>query len=465
MLQGEYGFSNDIFINCMVLTEEKNSIISHENAHKMTVAGSVLGDLIIMLEKSSKIDQSNDWLLNFLVSRVRRMQEQIATYIEMLTILDEQGKSAYISAVQKLKYTNRLYYKYYYNLYSKVSDQLIFELNESGQIHELIDLIMRIGIISLNINIAEILDWENITEKKISEIFSDEKLRYHFNPNVRFGALTKNIFLKSLEEGLELEEIQDILDSTVKDRTLDDSIEIISKLYMNSPMYSRIMERVKKIELKEYSGIVLQNLDILSIYPMIETGYSNKQHVEFDSMLNLENESRKNLKQNFLIFHHLAGGLEDFKFCSLMSYKINTQLNVAKYSNLEEGEKLIKQTSLPIVFIQTRLIKQLYNNLDFHKNRVYVFMENSIISTLDFIEEYFSTIDFYVIKTKHFGIITFNNNKITLIQLVDKTSLDKIKKVLEELGHLEKKRYTETHEEIKATATRLFMFGMSIKNA
>ncbi|WP_086444065.1 hypothetical protein [Candidatus Enterococcus lemimoniae] len=90
-------------------------------------------------------------------------------------------------------------------------------------------------------------------------------------------------------------------------------------------------------------------------------------------------------------------------------------------------------------------------------------MENSIINTVDFIEEYFETSKFYIIKTKKYGIFTFNNNKITLIQLVDKSAINKVKYVLNELGYSESKSYISNHDEIKGLTKKIFTTGMSIR--
>nr|OTO68571.1 hypothetical protein A5866_000769 [Enterococcus sp. 12C11_DIV0727] len=116
------------------------------------------------------------------------------------------------------------------------------------------------------------------------------------------------------------------------------------------------------IELKVYTDIIYNNLDVLSAYPMLEkNSKDNKTTPELESIKELKNKINQNPQKNFLMFYHLLGGFEEFMFCSNMSIQLNQGYLLSRYSDLEEGKDLIAQTSLPIVFCQTKLIKMLYN--------------------------------------------------------------------------------------------------------
>ncbi|ENJ9652954.1 hypothetical protein AB2T14_000540 [Clostridium botulinum] len=90
-LQGQYRFNNDFFINIDNTVDENKHIVIHENVHKQLSNMSTIGLLLIMMEKTRIIDGSKKWLFDKLLDSSNKLQEQVATNIEYLWILQNNG--------------------------------------------------------------------------------------------------------------------------------------------------------------------------------------------------------------------------------------------------------------------------------------------------------------------------------------------------------------------------------------
>ena len=193
---GYFDNGNNYFINGGLQNEKMNTMLSlfqHEYTHYVIFHTSSLGLLIVMSEKIAQLDSSKNWLFHEISRYYKRMQEEIATYSEMLSYYKINGKEEFIRFREDLRNNNPDYYRYYRKLCNRnylLSENSFLRYN-SEKIDELIETLYQIGRDSFNVNIEKLKLGSIHDEKELQTKMSLS--REEFNPNYRFGQLVKSL--------------------------------------------------------------------------------------------------------------------------------------------------------------------------------------------------------------------------------------------------------------------------------
>jgi len=412
-LQGQYRFSNDFFINIDNAIDENKHIVIHENVHKELSCMSTIGLLLIMMEKSRIINGSKKWLFDMLLDSSNKLQEQVATNIEYLSILKNYGIEQYMKKTEELS-KNKTYAKHFNSL-----NIINKNVKTADGAEQAMKTILLVGILSLNINLDTFPLWEFKNENDFQRYISIENNNIKYNPNTRFKILLKYFFnpnyIQSNYKDIEL------VDSTTydSDEISDLCRQTIQKIYKDSKVLDRIIQRTEGIDNKNYIIVDIDDVSVLSAYPTDLNSQQIKIKLEFVdldksiALLKAENNS-------ILRFTHLLGGLEDISLLSYWPLNKN-EMYTARY-NIKDIINIVKEVENPIVFAQSKLFEQTGKKILQHFNfrPVYILMENAIGSSLPFIYREFIGGKYTILKDLKYDILVLIKSDVILIQLVVK---------------------------------------------
>ena len=103
---GLYALENEILVD-----SNKNSnkhIEAHETVHLLLSTGTTYGLFLVMLKKALVMSKNKEWIKKEFVDSMKRMQECIATAIQYLSILKNEGKESYNRLYGRLKVNMRI---------------------------------------------------------------------------------------------------------------------------------------------------------------------------------------------------------------------------------------------------------------------------------------------------------------------------------------------------------------------
>ncbi|MBH0345675.1 hypothetical protein [Bacillus paranthracis] len=458
MREGHYAFSNDTHINAAGKAKNNKQLVRHEFVHKKTVAASTYGTLLIMMEKASLIDNSKIWLFNELLDIYNKMQEQTATFIEYFGIIQEEGIEEFYRKVEELKNTNKVYYKHFSFIFDYIKKE---DFSDEELVKNIINLITAISIISSNIKLDK-LPFDEWSEKKdIQRFFSKNENVLKFNPNKRFETLIKGNFAESSKYE---NQVKIISENTYLEKDLINiGINAINQIYCDSKGLNIIRERVSTFQLQSYDFEDINLLAELTAFPLLyNTDWKiTEEMTELDVTLNKLKEDNNTI----LYFHHLLAGLEKTSILSCFSVR-DSELKVtsSKYY-LEEITSIIKKVDNPIVFAQSKIYTR-YKDVLHQKlsdRHMYIFMENSLYSSYQFISSEFSSSKYMQISQEGYDIIVIRKQNFTLLQLVVKGLGKEVKDALAEIN-IQPANILETmaiysDEEIKKVASVMLNAG------
>ncbi|KRF59837.1 hypothetical protein ASG97_00160 [Bacillus sp. Soil745] len=464
MREGNYAFTNDTHIS--VANEKKNlkQILKHEFVHKETVGMSTFGILLMMMEKASIVDNRKMWLFNELLDIFNKMQERTATFIEYFDIIREEGMEEFNRKVEELKNTNKTYYKYFSFIYEYLKKEEHFLKKES--VEEIINKIKDISILSSNVEIDK-LPFDEWSEKKdIQRYFSENENILKFNPNKRFEALIKWEFDRRSKYKNQAEKV---LENTyLESDTINVCINAIIRIYSDSKGLNIIHERISKFQFNEYDYENIYHLRALTAFPMLYNIDLNCSHerAEVNTTLNKLKKDNKSIMH----FNHLLAGFEKFALLSCISDRDSELKVTTSPYNLEEITSIIKKVDNPIVFSQSKIYTRykdiLHQNLN--DRQMYIFMENSLLSSYNFLSSEFASSKYVQISQEGYDIIAIRKKNFTLIQLVVQGAGKEVKNALEEIN-IQPANILETmaiyNEEVKNVASSIFkLCNVAVKN-
>ena len=429
---GRYNLGNDTFINSNNSSLLNVDVTLHEKIHKDLCVSSSYGLLTIMLNKNNAIYRDMNWLLDFLSRHMKRMQEIIATGIELLNVYSVYGKSEYINRLTALK-SNPTYYNYYRKLH-----YCGLKINNQEEIENIINKLFAIGVLSLNIDLTKI-PFESInTEKEFQVFLSKENNNIKFIPNRRFETLLVKLLMNNVPENIINKEklIYETTFTSFDNNALkENALYAIEKVYSNSSLCATLMERAKTIGRYEIICNKDINNEYLSAYPIDFESYKQipykKNIIETNIFLSELNNNNNNNNNKVVRFEHLLAGFENIPLISIWDLS-KSELTTTRY-DMDFFDYYVKACKYPIIFMQKKLfskVKYKIKGLSF-KLPIYLLMDSCIGSNLDFIYKHFSHGNYTYFGDNSVTLIIYRGSYV-LIQFIIKNLIDQLDILLTE---------------------------------
>ncbi len=208
-------------------------------------------------------------------------------------------------------------------------------------------------------------------------------------------------------------------------------------IYKDSELLNNIKQRLTSFKFVEYSADKLEHLEVLTAFPLL---YDQEIPVNHNFIINdVLSTTLEYLKQNpdsILEFNHLLSGLEHLSLLSCVSAKSEGIELLTGLYDINKLTSIIKAVDNPIVLLQGKIYKKYKYILHQQTNNksIYIFMENSFLSSYEFISSEFHSSEYIYITATEFDIVAIKNKNFILIQLVVKGSQNSVKEILEEVN-------------------------------
>lgn len=391
------------------------SIIQHESVHYQIFHCSSLGMYLLMCEKISKVDYSRDDILLELRRYYKRMQEELATYIEMVRYLLQHGYEKFIEEVNRMKYDNKEYYSYFKKISCRNDKLGILKLKtyEPEKLVSLIRCLLRVGIDAFNIEIG-VLKFEEIQSPiDLQRKMSNE--RFLFNPNRRYKELVKTIMFK---DGEFQYNNQSISVAPLDTYTIQEYIEMVQRNY---PENKVVQSRLKSFKITEFENYPIEAPDLSNSFPFLDIkgktyNFTIPEIGDFDKFDEyFENDDIK-IKDiyvypdghQFCFIVRLLGGREVlyqlFDYIKGESYRIVLQLAfkhrcVIRFFNF-------------YIFNYPNW-KTLVNVLP---KETYIFIPASFSSSVNNIFKFLNGWEFKILEMNGYDVLAFKNEKLVVLQ-------------------------------------------------
>lgn len=456
---GYFDNGNNYFINGGLQNEKMNTMLSlfqHEYTHFVIFHTSSLGLLIVMSEKIAQLDSSKNWLFHKISRYYKRMQEEIATYSEMLSYYKINGKEEFIRFREDIRINNPDYYRYYRkmcNRNSLLSENSFLRYN-SEEIDELIETLYQIGRDSFNVNVEKLNIGNIHDEKELQTTMSVSRLE--FNPNYRFGQ-----FVKSLSRG-RYNTPSYIPVTPIETYKISDYIKIVRSIFPNNNMVEERLSGFSinssfkpngnpdlsrsfpfididgerhnyKLPCIEMNPQVLLNIPEIVYVDLIFTNF-------FDKLFSNITITQKNGKQTTTFFEISDKSDAIYYVLELLS-KHNAILRLLDYSIFEFSN----WTDILEVF----------------PNRSYLCLSTNVASSIDKIVENLTGAQFDIVKMEGYSILIIQSGNLSLVQPIVTQYTATLSIVLEILG-LEKSSFIKDQEECKKAGI-FIMDGVNVR--
>ncbi len=367
-------------------TDRIASVCRHEAQHAELYTTTTYGQLVLMMEKNALFHEKSKWVYEVLFTYMNRMQERIAVNIENLNVFFNTNKEEYIKAVENLKEKNTKYYNYFRKLCC-INGRVRTE-DDAGQA---IEILRAIGRMALNIRIDEIPIEDMDEPKDMQRFFGEGDNATKYVPNKRFDIIINALFRNNGKNN----DIEFILAGGIDAE--DDNIEYIhstaeekaKKILKGSIIYDRLVKRIATVG-TVHVELPCENIEYLMNMPIDldrtdKANFIQKPLVDFLDIL-----KREKYKDSIVFLQHSMGGFEDIHVIDLLDYKEKKKYYTV-VMNEEIFHKVIQSIPQHIVFIQTKLFRQLKNRIRglAQKLPIYIFIENSIYNGIEFISKNF----------------------------------------------------------------------------
>ncbi|RHC93508.1 hypothetical protein DW820_09965 [Streptococcus parasanguinis] len=412
------------------------SIIKHESTHYKSFVFSIFGTFYRMWSKLLDLQElrRSKPLFDHLQMYFSKMQEQAATYNEIVDELSKLDESEYDDYLKNFRDSNKKYYKYFDAMRRNSNGVLgtlhIKEINaakNTDKLHELIDTILFLSF-SIDIKQFSLEKWQ-----KITDIDSDMTTNEQLNPNKRFQMILNNLIydpqgncitidMESLSETLRIPNPSDY-------DTLDDYHKIFERL-LGKKYSLPILILISKSGVETDESIFKD--EVLMAYPSLPI---------FRPTENLFLNPIKLLDAN-----NVLGQKEKYKYAQIItqnyfkSWAIHL-INETKMVIIEDVNEmssamlllnqLIKQFDLTV----TTSSKLPFKILDRIEYDVFVFMTRPISENLKYINDEYRDGYYNIVKNDDMNFLLVKKNRIMLIQPLIASQINLVKSRLDQIAN------------------------------
>lgn len=460
---GYFDNGNNYFINGGLQNEKMNTMLSlfqHEYTHFVIFHTSSLGLLIVMSEKIAQLDSSKNWLFHKISRYYKRMQEEIATYSEMLSYYKINGKEEFIKFREDIRINNPDYYRYYRkmcNRNSLLSENSFLSYN-SEKIDDLIETLYQIGRDSFNVNIKELKFGSIHNEKELQTIMSSSRLK--FNPNCRFGQIIKSlnrdgkIFKYNIPNYIPVTPIEKF--------EISDYINIVQSVFPNN---KNVKDRLSGFSLNS-SFKPYGYPDLSQSFPFTDVG--GEKHNYKMPRIEMNPEVLLNIPE--IVYVDLIFNKTLDKLFSNITITQKNGKQTMTYFEIGDKSAAIYYV-LELLSKHNAILRLLdysifeFSNwtdiLEVFPNRSYLCLSTNVASSIDKIVENLTGAQFDIVKMEGYSILIIQSGNLSLVQPIVTQYTATLSIALEILG-LEKSSFIKDQEECKKAGI-FIMDGVNVR--
>ncbi|WP_339289157.1 hypothetical protein [Paenibacillus sp. FSL E2-0201] len=442
----------------------------HEYIHSYLTKGTLYGIYLITLNSLNRIDQKHERSLRLLISNMIRMQETVATLVELIYIFSKCGEdemnnhlrqltkpySTYINDYRYLlnkDYAINLFKRYRVYLEDNVGrvemEDFIEKFSSTSELTTALNIlnfvIIRTAEIALNIDLRKIDKQLWINTNKIEKIINNDCLRY--NPSTRFKKIMKSVlpdfkrnpnkeFMFVVPGDIYTQEIindemlygikEDVLSRYVDNEVINSQNAIH---FTNTVDEDKYVQKTNILKIEE-----LENESLLYAMPYIlNTESANaifgKRVKYLISDVEFTNIDKILPHSEIIHIHVTTGRKNQYKYYIGLSSDLNKNIknNTANYDDveirasmdrLEEFQKLLSDYKGIMYFTGCNRTEHVLDSIDYSNNTnpIFVNSASSMKPSIDFVNKYFKGQSGFVIKSDFGDVLCVKKNNLIFFQ-------------------------------------------------
>lgn len=391
--EGEHRFTNGIAISESLAKERIKPVLQHEFAHNELYTMTTFGQMILMLEKNSLMDEESRVFKEVLFAYTNRMQERTAVNIEIIRECTSNGMAAYNNAIERLK--DRNYYNYFRKLCC-INGKI--ETEEDAKVLD--NVLMGIAKIAMNVKPELIPIDKHRDPKRLKKYFDDSHNSPMISPNKRFDILV-NVIFRENDNNNDMDSV--IAGSIDFDKMQDyayihnEALNQVSKVYKDNMLGERLVERLKTIGVMSFD---FEGANYLSVKPVM----INEKKEIYMKQVNTQEELISVAKLNNsseLFVAHTIGGFEEIHVISVYGHENGKKIMYNLYAlNLDDFFKVLSSIEFSLVFYKTKLFGKEAKSIRKMAKRlpIYIYEDSPMLKDLPFLSSYFVNGEFGFIK-------------------------------------------------------------------
>ena len=261
--EGQFRFTNGSIIDEKLNADRLIDVVNHELTHAILYSSSTYGQMILMLEKNSIVDEKSKMLYSSLFKYMNRMQERTAVNVELMIKCVNNGMQEYNRSIELLKDRNNVYYNYFRKLCC-----INGKIANEDDANKLTNILIAIAKIALNVNLDNIPLERFKYEKDVDRYFTKAENAICSSPNRRFDILINTLFRNNNNDN----NIELVLDGGIPFEYLDDNVYIhdiafnaVTSLYSYNMNKNRLIKRIESVGQKEIE--YFKDYELLTVKP------------------------------------------------------------------------------------------------------------------------------------------------------------------------------------------------------
>ena len=381
--EGQFRFTNGSIIDEKLNADRLIDVVNHELTHAILYSSSTYGQMILMLEKNSIVDEKSKMLYSSLFKYMNRMQERTAVNVELMIKCVNNGMQEYNRSIELLKDRNNVYYNYFRKLCC-----INGKIANEDDANKLTNILIAIAKIALNVNLDNIPLERFKYEKDVDRYFTKAENAICSSPNRRFDILINTLFRNNNNDN----NIELVLDGGIPFEYLDDNVYIhdiafnaVTSLYSYNLNKNRLIKRIESVGQKEIE--YFKDYELLTVKPAqinenksIYT-YIVKSKSEFINLLH-EQENK------FVYILNSIRGFEDFIVICIYLQEIEKRVILSYCMVDEEKEEffsLLSTLECKFVFYKTKVFGKDNNSIRKMVKilPVYIYEDTPLLYSLD----------------------------------------------------------------------------------
>lgn len=424
---GSYHYRESAYINEANLQGSSlDSIIVHETTHRNSFIDSTFGMFYRMWKKLLDVPEfrKSKPLFDCLQKYFEKMQEQAATYTEIVAELSELDTHEYSQYISGYREQNKKYYNYYNGLILSSKGVLgvgnIKKINSSqntDKLYYIIDEILRLSF-SIDVTKFNVEKW-----KKVSDVEANISQNCQLNPNTRFKTILKALEYSEEKSCIILnqEALKKIEIVDYDNYDLEKYLDIFVKLF-GKENETFILNLIVKSGVETDKEIITDKA--LLVYPDL-SAFISKKNVFLNKLEMVDDSILLSNKMDYkyvMIITQL-----NFSLWSAMlinETKISLMPNTRDKSDMTYNIKFINeliQNSDLIVTTQSKLPMRIIKKI---KSEIIIFMSRSVSENLRYIKDEYSSGNYNFVKYNDLNFLIVKKDSALLIQPLISSQID-----------------------------------------
>lgn len=435
---GSYHFKEGFYIDeCNFNGGSVESVILHEATHRDSFIYSTFGTFYRMWSKLLNVPEFRKTkpLFDCFQNYFKKMQEQAATYNEIVRELSELGVGEYNDYIEQYREENIRYYKYFNEIKQSSKGVLgvgnIKKINTAQNTDGLYGIINDVLRLSFSIDITKF----NVEKwSKISDIERNIAQNEQLNPNIRFKKVLKALVFDQSKNCIHFDEelLKGIEIVDYKNYDLNTYVDIFVRLF-GEDHYTIILSLLSRTGVEMDESIIMDKS--LAAYPAL-SNFLIKKNLFLNKITMLDISELLIRKTKFRYLNILTQCQFQVWSTQLINEnEILTTPDAIGFWGIDNHVNLINKLTRDTDLIVTTSAKLPMEILEKIDSETFIFMTRPISENLRYIKDEYKNGDYNIVSNNNFNYLLVKKNNTLLIQPIISSQIELVRKKMDSIAN------------------------------